>query len=142
MDIKVNSITKRDAELAEKYIKANGIKPKYMTREEMSEQTGLPDRKCGAVMNALVRNNVIQKVYGIYCPSCGILVDKSPVYTSIHMSGYRCCACGSRVSYDRKNFVKLYAPQDSLKMKALSEFRLISGKEKKETTAEKENSGN
>ena len=97
---------------AEKYIKENGAKSKYMTREEMSEMTGLSDAECKAVMKHLVKNGTLRMEYAIYCPKCGKLTDKSPVNHTIHLSGYTCPWCGERVDFKHENLGKLYAPRD------------------------------
>ena len=117
--IRIADLTDSEAKAAEYYIRTNGVLSRYMTRKKMSAATGLSDAKCKAVMNACCRAGLLQKLYAIYCPKCGALVDKSTMSHPIHVSGYKCPVCRETVNFEKENLGKLYAPCDTVRMAAL-----------------------
>ena len=115
-------LTKEQKMKAERYIRENGVKSKYMTRDEMSKETGLSDAECKAIMKQLEEDGLIRMEYAIYCPSCGKITDKGYLNHEIHLSGYTCPWCGECVNFEKANLGKLYAPKDIAAMRAWKGF--------------------
>lgn len=126
MEIRIRKITPLEAETAEKYIRQECVKPKFMTKAEMSETTGLPESKCSRVLNTLEKAGLLQMQYAIYCPECRNLVHRQPYVRGIKRSGYMCPWCGGSVTYKKENIGRLYAPQDCQKTTLLGTTALIS----------------
>lgn len=126
MEIRIRKITPSEAGAAEKYIRQECVKPKFMTKAEMSETTGLPESKCRCVLDTLEKAGLLQMQYAIYCPECRKLVHRQPYARGIKRSGYTCPWCGGSVTYKKENIGRLYAPQDCQKTTLLGTTALIS----------------
>lgn len=126
MEIRIRKITPSEAGAAEKYIRQECVKPKFMTKAKMSETTGLPESKCSRVLDTLKRTDLLQMQYAIYCPECRHLVHRQSYAHGIKKSGYTCPWCGGSVAYKKENLGRLYAPWDCRRMTLLETVTLVS----------------
>ena len=107
--IRINwPLSQEETERVEAYFRENRIPMKFVTAEDFAESTGLNEYAASDVLKTLSDKMAIRKIYAIFCPHCGRIVDRGVYSSEIRQSGYECPWCGKTVGYEMRNLRNLY----------------------------------